>query len=281
MPATPSPYGTSATGRCSAPKRRVDGVKVESGWSGEMLFETYLAEHGYGWERPPELEGIHTRPDYLVHLDQHTVLCEVKSFDVAGPLAGRQSRVAVGARSMKDVLHPHRKDLKEAARQLKPWRGQGWPLVVVLSNPRGCMVPTDPMSVVAAMYGDRELVAPWRDDGSLGDFTARAGRNGKLGGDHHQYLSAVVMLHCRPRAADWSSRWINEHRSEYTGAHELAAAVLAAAGTEAPEGVEVFVDVFETASDDAVPLPRSTFDGPQDRRFAPDASRTAIIQLSA
>lgn len=254
-------------------------MKGESGRPGELLFETYLAEQGYAWACPPQIEGIDTRPDYLIHVDGHTVLCEVKSFDVAGPFASGQSGgVAVGARSTKDVLRPHREDLKEAARQLKPWRGQGWPLVVVLSNPRGCLVPTDPAWVISAMYGDRELVAPRREDGSVGDFTVGAGRDGELG-RNHQYLSAVVMLHSRARAIAWSTQWIKKHRTDHSGMRDLAAAALAAARTEAPEGYDVFVDVFETASDIAVPLPRTLFNGPRDRHFTPDANRTTIIQL--
>jgi hypothetical protein len=254
-------------------------MRPESGRPGELLFERYLAERGYPWEHHPKLDGVDTRPDYLARVDDHTIVCEVKSFDTAGAFATKAGiGVAVGGRSMKEALAPHRNDIRAAAKQLKPLRDRGWPLVVVLSNPRGCVVPTDPMSIIAAMYGDPELVAPWREDGSLGDFTAQAGRNGKLRNDH-PYLSAVIMLHCQAHAADWSARWIAEHRPKYPDVRDLTAAFLKAAHTEAPEGEDVFVDVFETFSDSAVPLPRSVFDGPRDRRFAPNDTRTAIIQL--
>ena len=38
--------------------------------------------------------------------------------------------------------------------------------------------------------------------------------------------------------------------------------------------------IFETLSPAAVPLPRDVFDGPRDRRWVPNADRTALIPLS-
>lgn len=45
---------------------------------------------------------------------------------------------------MTEVLAPPRDDIKKAAGQLKGLAGRGWPLVVVVSNPCGFVIPTDP-----------------------------------------------------------------------------------------------------------------------------------------
>lgn len=232
------------------------------------MFERYLDERGYRWEHEPDHLGTIKNPDYIVHADGRTLACEVKAFNTEGALARKPGRgVAVGSRTMKEVLAPHRDDIKKAAAQLKELRDRGWPLIVVLSNPCGFAVPTHPRLVIAAMYGDPEMVAPWLPDDSLGDFTMVAGANGKLR-NYHPYISAVAMLQIRPHARAWSAQWIADHRDEYPDRLALAAGLLEVAPTQAPKGDDVYLDVVETISATAAPLPRDIFDGPLDRRFA-------------
>lgn len=50
----------------------------------------------------------------------------------------------------------------------------------------------------------------------------------------------------------------------------------AAAGDGVPHSDDVFLDVVETNSTQAVPLPGDVFNGPHDRRWVPDNSRTAL-----
>lgn len=243
----------------------------------EQLFERYLDERGYGCERHPDL-GIVKRPDYLVDAENVRVVCEVKTFNNDGIFATTGAKV--GSRSMEQVLAPHRDDIKKAASQLKPLQGRGWPLVVVLSNPCGFPVPTEPSMVAAAMYGDPVMSAPMLDDGSLGRFAMEAGRNGRLR-NNHPYISAVVVLHRESHSAEWARRWIADNRARFHEPVTLTAALLEAEGAEAPGGDDVFLDVFETLSESAVPLPRTVFRGPRDRRFVPDASRSAIVELTS
>ncbi|MFB9729557.1 hypothetical protein [Haloechinothrix salitolerans] len=243
---------------------------------GEQLFERYLNERGYRWEPHPDL-GIGKRPDYLVDAAGARIVCEVKSFNSDGLFSA--PGLKIGSRSMDAVLAPHRDDIKKAASQLKRLKDRGWPLMVVLSNPAGYAVPTDPSLVAAAMYGDPILTAPAFDDGSLGEFTMSGGQNGRLR-IHHTYISAVAVLRQTSHAAEWARRWIAENHERYSDPECLVADLLAAEKIQAPDGGDVFLDVIETMSESATPLPRDVFDGPRDRRFGPNASRTAIVELA-
>jgi hypothetical protein len=50
-------------------------------YPGEILFEAYLAEHGYpDPDYEPDL-GVPTRPDYLVTRGGAEAICEVEEFD--------------------------------------------------------------------------------------------------------------------------------------------------------------------------------------------------------
>ncbi|MEV6871745.1 hypothetical protein [Amycolatopsis sp. NPDC051128] len=255
-------------------------VILNPGPVAEGLFERYLGERGYSWRREPADLGTKKRPDYLVDADGRSVVCEVKALNTAGVLAAaRGEGPFIGARNMKELVAPLREDIKSAAAQLKDLQDRDWPLVVVLSNPFGFLVPTDPKSVMAAMYGDFELGASQLEDGSLGEFSLVAGRNGRLT-THHAYLSAVAMLRVSPLARAWSDQWIAEHRAQYEDASTLTAALLRAARVDAPLGEVLSLDVIETVSPTATPLPRDIFNGPGDRRFVANDEGSGFIQLS-
>lgn len=116
------------------------------------------------------------------------------------------------------------------------------------------------------------------DDGSLGTFAIETGLNGRLR-SYHPYISAVAVLHWKPRASDWAREWIAKNRLRFQEPVELTAALFESAMTDAPDGDDVFLNVIETTSELATPLPRDIFDGPLDKRFTTDESKTAIIEL--
>ncbi|MEV4315148.1 hypothetical protein [Actinocrispum sp. NPDC049592] len=251
----------------------------------QTRFEQYLYELGYEFDYEPDL-GNGKRPDYLVSAHRHELVCEVKSFDTAGAFGTAQ----VGTLSQEDVLAPIRKQIGKASEQLKGIPSR--PLVVVLANPRACPVPLDPFSVMAAMYGDVEVEIPVSDEGVGGDATWTTGYNRKLRvvdpetgeqvGGHHEYISAVIVLRHEDLAfRGWARRWKELNRgSSSDGTNETAAFLKAASGEGVPHSEDVFLDIFETVSDQAVPLPREVFNGPHDRRWVPNDTRTALVPLT-
>jgi hypothetical protein len=204
--------------------------------TGEMLFERYLAQWGYddvehqpSWLNPPK------KPDYLIRTASGELGVEVKSFESWG-LFEKLGEEGFAMESLTKTLKPIRDRMAKAARQLKGISGR--PLVVVLGNP-GNRMPLSAPNVIAAMYGDLEFAIPV--DREKPGFW-RSGRNGelRLTGQHgirhgsHAHLSAVAVLRERP------------------------------AGTGNPA---VTMDVFETMSDQCVPLPATVFAHEGDTRW--------------
>jgi len=158
--------------------------------------------------------------------------------------------------------------------------------VVVLDNPGGRPIPFDsPHLVLSAMYGDLTLQAPVEPGGALGEFRAVAGRNGSLRNDH-PYISAVAVVRREDHAALWAAEWFDAHRDAFgpgdaedggEGTKAMVAAFAEASKTGAPEGDDLFLEVFEMLSTAAVPLPRDVFNGPRDRRWVPNTDRTALV----
>lgn len=241
----------------------------------EARVKRYLSERGYTVTYEPDL-GIASRPDFLITAGAHTVVAEVKAFETYGIL---QNAVPgqVEARSLTEALKPVRRQISAAAGQLRDLKGRGWPLIAVLSNPGARPIPFTPYMVMSAMYGDLEMQAPMLQDGSLGDFRSIAGRNGKLTNDH-PYLSAVVVVRREDHSARWAAEWIDAHHREFDTT-EAETAALAEAHQDAPKGDDIFVEVYETVSETAVPLPRDIFNGPRDTRWVPSPDRTALVPL--
>jgi hypothetical protein len=251
----------------------------------EARFERYLRELGYSQVHHPDL-GTGKRPDYLVRTRHHELVCEVKSFDTDGAF---RDAGPIGARSQQKVLAPIRKQIGKAAEQLKGIPDR--PLVVVLANPRRCPVPLAPVSVMAAMYGDITVEIPVNADESGAHATWTTGANRKLAvfdpeigeqvGGHHEYISAVAVLRQKDLAfREWSRRWKERNRDSSSTTHEETAAFLDEAwGDGVPHSDDVHMDIFETISDQAVPLPRDAFNGPHDRRWVPNDTRTALVPL--
>jgi hypothetical protein len=210
---------------------------------GELLFEEYLVSRGL--DRPahePDL-GVGKRPDYVIERAGQRCVCEVKAFSSdASSFPTTPGYVSFGDDLL---LKPIRSQIRQAATQLKPLADSGMPLVVVIANPYGARVLTEPRHVICAMYGDLAVGLPVNPAVGAADADAAvyvADRNGKLTNDH-PYISAVVVVR-EPNGR-------NAHR----------------------------VDVFLAASATAVVLPETFFDGPDDRVFAFDAGSSAFRQI--
>ncbi|MFI9588098.1 nuclease-related domain-containing protein [Streptomyces sp. NPDC052236] len=238
----------------------------------EARVARYLTERGYSFEVEPDL-GIIKRPDFLITTDR-TVVVEVKAFETYGMFENPVLNQPM-ARSLTDALKPIRKQIEAAAKQLKPLQDRGWPLVVMLANPGRRPIPFTSSMIFSAMYGDLEMQAPMLSDGSLGEFRGAAGLNGKLR-NHHAYISAVAVARRRDHSAQWAAEWCDAHEAEFGDDVTGLVAALAEAHQDAPEGDEVFLEVFETLSSTAVPLPRDIFNGPGDLHWVPNADRTAL-----
>jgi hypothetical protein len=266
-------------------RRHTAGVNAPRiGELAEARVARYLRERGYAFEVEPEF-GTGRHPDYLITAGEHTIVAEVKAFETHGMFQDAVPGQLM-ARSLEDALAPVRKQIKKAAGQLRGLQGRGWPLMVVLDNPGGRPIPFDsPHLVLSAMYGDLTLHAPVEPGGTLGEFRAVAGRNGSLRNDH-PYISAVAVVRREDHAAEWAAKWVDVHRGEFglgdaddggQGARAMVAAFAEASKDGAPEGDDLFLEVFETLSTAAAPLPRDVFNGPRDRRWVPNADRTALV----
>ncbi|MER7688671.1 hypothetical protein [Streptomyces sp. NPDC097610] len=240
----------------------------------EARVARYLQERGYTFEMEPEF-GTGRHPDYLITAGEHTVVAEVKAFETYGMFENAIPG-QVMSRSLTDALAPIRKQIKKAAGQLKGLQDRGWPLVIVLDNPGGRPIPFDTHLIVSAMYGDLTMQAPVLADGSLGDFRGVAGRNGSLRTDH-PYVSAIAVVRREDHGAAWAGAWFDVHREQFGDDAQALVAAFAEASIEAPEGDELYLEVFETLSTAAVPLPRDVFDGPRDRRWVPNEDRSALV----
>jgi len=118
----------------------LQSLGVSDRTAGEKMFEAYLRERGINVpEHEPDL-GATKRPDYLVEHAGGRCLCEVKEFARGTTSMPHAPGKRGGSWSMQTVLRPIRSQIREAARQLKPFVDSGIPLVVVLTNPHAAAV---------------------------------------------------------------------------------------------------------------------------------------------
>jgi hypothetical protein len=167
----------------------------------DLMFEALLEQLGYDREFEPdwtEVVGrpVHTCPDYLVEFNGLQIACEAKGF---APSEKRdkiwewsKGSFWVGA---DEELSPIRKQLKDAAKSLKPLAGAGMPLVIVLADPpradlRLTNVSLDSFNLVGAMYGNPAVRASLDPDGPVTQIVTRNGEMAR----QHQHVSAVVTL---------------------------------------------------------------------------------------
>jgi hypothetical protein len=244
---------------------------------GELLFESYLAEHGYpepSYE--PDL-GVPTRPDYVVTRGEDEAICEVEEFDPDSGWSPAATGSGARSRSLNEVLSPVRNKIRAGAKQLKPLADSGRALVIVLANPGGAWVGLSPPEMVWAMYGDPAFA--FAVDPETGEAVDDGGfittRNGKLRNDH-PYVSAVAVVFQRERAVDF----YDELLAGMDGANpdeKMRAIHDAKDRGEVPEGHYHRLDVYRTMSAHATPVPASLFSGPRDRLFEFDAGAGAYV----
>lgn len=244
--------------------------------SGDVGFERYLREHGYdpGPHEPSLAEhGIETRPDFLPRHGDLQIACEVEQFTPGNSaLERRLANQRTVSASPKEVYGPVRTHIASAAKQLKPLTALKLPLIVVLANPEGAMVNLSVEHVLAALYGNPMFTM--RIDPTIGGAVREGrfefGRDGKLTNDH-PYLSAVALLRRREHRTDRIAEIAAEERrdpSDFDPATTEAVQVLKRLEQEdLPDGDYLYVDVIETISEVATPLPEDWFDGEQDSRW--------------
>ena len=252
--------------------------------------ERCLRERGIdGWDDPEPDLGVSTRPDRRGTCERGSAILELKSFTTKR-LTETLNPGGFSAVSDKVVYGSVRSAISEAARQLKPLKDRGEPLVVVLANPLGAEVRLEePDDVISAMYGNPAVQFSLDPTGTEleGQGQAICNRDGALT-SKHRYISAVVTLHRRTHRKDYENEWAKRNRHRWQGkADRVEAARIvveaheeAFAEFEAIEGDYLFARVFSTisaATGEAAAVPRNLFHGPRDEYWACDPE-TGIYQ---
>lgn len=254
----------------------------------EIWFDRYVREHGHDPGEPEPDLGIQRRPDRLIRWSGHEVVCEIKEF-AQDVLPANQS---VGAVAPERWYGAVRNQVHAAARQMRELADSSLPLVAVLANPSGMFVPLGVDEVIAALYGNPQIVLriDRKTGAAIDDPQYVAGPDGEIRNDH-RYLSAVVLLRHCDRRRDWIDDLANQLRTEFGGdasTDEEAIArwqELERRASEAqergeiPKGTYFRTDVIVSASPDATPLPRDVFDGPQDTRWELDQATGAYVEV--
>lgn len=231
---------------------------------GEELFDQYLAANGYEVvAREPGL-GTAKRPDRLIRAAQHKVVVEIKSFNPEPLPSADGPHYDLQTLTLKKV---HDK-ISEAAKQLK--NIDGYPLVVVLTNPMDAPLPLEPTLMTQVLYGDLEVV-----NGADGSKQWRFGRNGRLYVDgvngpsrgNHAHVSAVCVLQKLPAEAAVTTSWMQQNAADFPNPLAAYVEALARVRPEDRSGSALRLDVFETVSRAAHRLPREVFAGRFDSRW--------------
>lgn len=126
--------------------------------AGDLMFEAYLAEQGYGEVRHEPDLGVGKFPDYVIERDGVSCVVEVKEFArESSPIPTDQRYVALDSATL---LKPIRGQLREAARKFKAMEHLGLPLVVMLANPQGFLLDLSVENLIYSMYGDLTFTFP-------------------------------------------------------------------------------------------------------------------------
>lgn len=256
----------------------------------EIWFDRYVRQHGHDpGVGEPDL-GSQRRPDRLIRWNGHEVVCEIKEFaqDVVPASRG------VGAIALERWYGAVRGQVHAAARQMRELADSGLPLVAVLANPQGMFVPLAVDEVIAALYGNPQIVMTidQTTGASVGEPQLVAGPDGEIRNDH-RYLSAVVLLRHGDRHRDWTEGLPGQPRGERGGnAKPLPEAIARVqelerlacqeeASGKTREGNHFRTDVIVTASPDAASLPHDVFEGPLDTRWELDRATGLYTEARA
>jgi hypothetical protein len=275
------------------------GVIINDMNQAEQRFASYLDGNDYSWTFEPDyqaefglVERPKTNPDFLVSRGGERGVCEVRQFESTRI---RDALETAGGRSFlggpKTAYGALRSAIWEKAEQLRPLRGLGVPLIIVLANPLQADVMLDDRHVPAAMFGNPKFgftTDPRRGglaEGTemrltledYGVFRSPIWHGEELVGweNRHPHVSAVAVVHERLNSADWRDEIM---RSIPVADRTLEAAGKAAvialrtvkervAAGEEPTGTYRWVDLYDVDGDQAVAVPVRWFDGIRDRRF--------------
>jgi hypothetical protein len=244
--------------------------------AGDLMFEAYLAEEGYGSvPHEPDL-GVGKFPDYVIERDGDRCVVEIKEFAPgSSPFPTDHGYFSLDSETL---LKPIRGQLREAARKFKSMENLGLPLVAMLTNPNGVPLDLSVENLIYSMYGDLTYTFPVSvETGGAtepGEFVA--GRNGRFRANH-QYVSAVGLLGERDRRAERIGKIFAERRDRPI--EEIHAHIDEAdARGEIPTGTYHVVTLIKSVSETAVPVPSQFFDGAGDRVFEYDENSGAYVQ---
>ena len=270
----------------------------------EQQFAAYLDSHGYTWSHEPDYQtelGLPalpaTKPDFLVACGGMRAVFEVRQFETT---AIRDALVLAGgymSTGPREAYKSLRSALVEKAKQLRPLDGAGLPLVIVLANPLGADVILDEHHVTAAMFGNPSFNIPidpatggapegaqmhWALE-NYGVFCSPVFDGGEIRSweNRNPHISAVAVVHERLYSTDWREEVVGRYPPANDSMEAAVDAVFEAhqqvvagvAAGEEPEGAYQWVNLYELAGEDAVPVPAQWFDGPRDERygFHPDS----------
>ncbi len=241
----------------------------------EILASHYFDAHGISWEFEPTLATSKVL-DFRLTRGGDVCVCDVKAFDsndffdVAEP-EDIGDGMTVLVRKQSDMLRPIKGAIRRAARQFKELADANLPLIVMLVNDKHLTIPLIPDSILAAMYGDAEHRI-WDDPEGTRETILT--RNGILT-SQHPYVSGVAVLRVERVAEAEIRKWMEANIAEYESSEALLAAAINNE-SKFSRAVNFSLDVYESASDTATPIPRTLFTGENDTRWA---TAPAIEQL--
>jgi hypothetical protein len=258
----------------------------------ELLFEAYLLDHGYLFERDLDWRGrfgvaTDKNPDYLVsRAQQDLAVCEAKE-RTSTTVDRRLAEHRVGSFSSETVHEPILGNVEDAAAQLEPFKGVGLSLVAVLANPRHLFVPLGADAMTLSLFGTTSVVTlpstgPATPSRALLGNGALA-REDEVGNRYnpHPHLSAVVVVHTRTNEQDFAYEQAAAMRAAdaprtFEEANVYARELLDVLNAtkragRTPKGEYSWVEVFDLAglgeAFDGTPLPDNIFDGPRDHWY--------------
>jgi len=182
--ATAPAAATTATAHWAAEARLLGGaVRREHGELPGHLRVAAVRARRVGVVHPDELLEVALALHAHELVDRHRSRSVGTQPDAAQAGAG----VTLGSPRVgdKDFYGPMRGAVREAAKNLKPLAGRGLPLVVVIANPKGYLVPLSMENLVPAMVGNPGWSGRFNPETARVErFEFEFGRDGRLRNDH-------------------------------------------------------------------------------------------------
>jgi hypothetical protein len=226
----------------------------------EILFERYLATHGYsGLKHEEPVEGKSTTPDYALPFRSATLYFEVKEFAPSDLIPGYKAYDAYG---------PVREKINQAARQFKYYKENSCSLV--LANPKGAFVALEPWAILGAMLGNLGFTVPlgrrseetlphentFLHGGKMIDYLFEKPRNATISAvivlDHYPLRDKSCALAIREKEVEQSRKLTVDEVFDLPSPPSLSSMAN-------PLRVVVLENPFAR-----IPLPRDIFQGPFD-----------------